>query len=156
MGLLSKLFKGSAGELVEKVGGVVERVSAGHLGKKELALEVEKLIAARDESLESTLRTELAAKERVLVAELQQGDNFTKRARPAVVYTGLAYIGINYVVSPLVAAIGGYEMATMELPTQFWAAWGGIVATWCIGRSFEKAGVKNKVVQGITGSRLLD
>ena len=89
------------------------------------------------------------------MAELQQGDKFTKRARPLVVYAGLAFIGINYVVVPIVALVNNVVVEPIPLPTEFWAGWSGIVATWSIGRSLEKRGSQNRVTSAITGSLLL-
>ena len=157
MGFLSKIL--GSGEVAGKILGTVERFAANHLGKKELKLaetqldtEIRKLLIDRDSEIEETLRAELGAKERVLVAELAQGDNFTKRARPSVVYAGLAFVGINYVAAPLAASMFSVAPPVLELPTEFWAAWGGIVATWSIGRSAEKRGVSNKFTQLATGS----
>jgi hypothetical protein len=149
-GWLGKLFGAGAGELVEKVGGVVERFSEGHLGKKELLLEVEKLAQAQFAETEATVRAELGAKERVLVAELAQGDNFTKRARPSIVYAGLAFI-LGDLVARYVAHFSGQPIPATMIPDQFWWSWGGITATWAVGRSFEKVGAGNAVSRAVTG-----
>jgi len=50
--------------------------------RMELEGEVLTLVQARDSEMEETLRAEIQAKERVLVAELQQGDKYTKRRTP--------------------------------------------------------------------------
>jgi hypothetical protein len=155
MSFWNKLFGTGASKLVTGVMSSVEKLSAGHLGKKELHLEIERMVASRDSDLESTIRAELGAKERVLVAELTQGDNYTKRARPSVVYVGLAFIGFNYVVVPMIAGLGQLEMPAMDLPQEFWMAWGGIVATWSIGRSAERVGASGKLTKAITGSKKL-
>ena len=39
------------------------------------------------------------------------------------------------------------------LPEEFWVAWGGIVATWAIGRSFEKTQSSNHFSRFVTGNR---
>ncbi|MCB7128146.1 MAG: hypothetical protein J3T61_01235 [Candidatus Brocadiales bacterium] len=156
MSLLSKIFSGGLGELVGKVGGVIDNLNLSGEEKQAFKLKMEALIQKRDSEIEQTVRIELQAKERVLVAELQQGDKFTKRARPTVVYAGLLFIGVNYVLVPIVGLFQGVIFKPLDLPTEFWAGWSGIVATWSIGRSLEKRGTQNRVTSAITGSLLLD
>jgi len=98
------------------------------------------------------MRAELQAKERILVAELTQGDSYTKRARPTVVYAGLAFIFINYCLVPIIGKLFAVDIPELSLPKAFWAGWSGIVATWSVGRSFEKRGASNRFVRAITGS----
>jgi len=113
------------------------------------------------------------AKSKIMVAELNQGDNYTKRARPTVVYGGLAMIGINYVLFPFLARLvaagslwlgaAGELTSTMTallaplpLPGEFWVAWGGVVSTWVLGRSLEKRGATGalgKIAGMITGTK---
>jgi hypothetical protein len=172
MDWIGKIIGGAAGGLIESVGNVADKFHLSGEEKQQFKLEFEALLQKRDSEIEQSLRSELQAKERVLVAELQQGDNYTKRARPTVVYVGLAVIVFNYCIVPLLikataiiamaladspaaAALAGVGYEPLELPVEFWAGWSGIVMTWSIGRSAEKRGVRNKVVQAITGSRLL-
>lgn len=160
MGWLSDIFSGSVGGIVEQVGKVVDEFNLSGEEKQQFKLQMEALLQKRDAEVQASLRAELQAKERILVAELSQGDNYTKRARPTVVYAGLAFIFVNYVLVPLIAKLSGAEVQALELPTEFWAGWSGIVATWSIGRSFEKSGVNNSMTRAATGSaapsRLLD
>ncbi len=171
MGFFSDILKGGAGSLVEQIGSVADQFHLSGEEKQELNLRMQELVLKREQMLEESATAEMTAKERVLVAELNQGDPFTKRARPTVVYAGLAFILLNYTVVPGIALMGGnapescVESAAngqtvvtckaqyLELPEEFWWAWAGIVSTWSIGRSAEKMGVNNKVVRGITGSR---
>lgn len=148
MGFISDILK--ANPIGSIVGKVIDGVTAGASEKKKAVLEIEKIISQRDADIETSLRAELGAKERVLTAELTQGDKFTKRARPTVVYAGLVMIAYNYCIAP------SLSIPRVELPTEFWAGWSGIVATWSIGRSMEKNGKPNKATSVITGSRLLD
>lgn len=158
----SKLFSGSVGSVVESVGSLADKFIQTDDEKAAFRIQVEQLLQQRDSEIEQTIRAELQAKERVLVAELQQGDTYTKRARPTVVYAGLGFIFLNYVLFPLVARfISDVDSSPLaELPTDFWFAWGGICSSWVIGRSMEKRGVRNPVLSTITGtkppSKLLD
>lgn len=87
----------------------------------------------------------------IIVAEMSQGDNYTKRARPTVVYSGLAFIFVVYVAFPMVAFFSGQAMPTLQLPGEFWWAWGGVVSVWTMGRSMEKRGVGGKLTKMVIG-----
>jgi len=150
---LGKIFGKGAGETVSKVMDSVAKLGEGHLGKKELKLELEKLLASDREALHQEITAELGAKERVLVAELSQGDKFTKRARPMVVYTGLGVLILNHVALPWIAHfIPSQDIPVIEIPTEFWIGWSGIVATWSIGRDSCRRGIANKFTQVATGN----
>lgn len=114
---------------------------------------MESLLQKRDSEIEQTLRSELQAKERILVAELQQGDAYTKRARPTVVYAGLASTLFNYTIVPVLSKILGADIEPLKLPEEFWYGWSGIVATWSVGRTMEKRGASNPASRAITGSQ---
>jgi len=113
-----------------------------------------------------------SAKASIMVAEMQQGDRYTKRARPTVVYAGLLMIGINYVLFPLLARLAAFAyvalghgtppaelvalLKPLDLPAGFWTAWGGVVGTWVLGRSMERRGVSGnlgKLVSLVTGNK---
>jgi len=150
---LSSIFSSGVGAFVEKIGDVADDFHLSGEEKQKFKLEMESLLQKRDSEIEQSIRKEMEAKERVLVAELTQGDSYTKRARPTVVYAGLSYIGINYVVFPILSTLLGAETNKLpDLPLEFWYGWSGIVATWSLGRSAEKMGARNKLTQMITGS----
>jgi hypothetical protein len=148
MSWITTILTGGTNKLVGSIGKIIDNVHTSDEEKKAALLEMEKLLLERDREIESTIRTELTAKERVLVAELQQGDAYTKRARPTVVYAGLFFIAYNYAIAPSVG------IGRLDLPTEFWLAWGGIVSTWVIGRSAEKRGARSNTLSLITGSKL--
>lgn len=152
MGLLSSLIGGGVSDIVTSVGNVIDKFTLTDQEKQQFKLEMEALLQKRDSEIEQSFRQEMESKERVLVAELSQGDNYTKRARPTVVYVGLAFILFNYCLVPALALALGKAATPLELPSDFWVAWGGIVATWSVGRSFEKVGINNRATRLITGS----
>lgn len=159
MSWFTKIFSGSVGTMVEQVGGVIDKFHLSGEEKQKFKLELEALLQKRDSEIEETIRSELQAKERILVAELTQGDKYTKRARPTVVYAGLGFIFFNYCLVPVLGRLFGTTMPPLDLPTAFWAGWSGIVATWSVGRSFEKSGAQNRFSRAVTGgvrSSLLD
>ena len=155
MDWLGKLFGGATGNIISSVGDVADKFIETKEEKKRFKLELEALLQRRDSEMEQTLRAELQAKERVLVAELQQGDKYTKRARPSVVYFGLAIIFFNYCFVPLMQYLGDtaiQDIQPFNLPEYFWIAWGGIVGTWSVGRSAERLGYRNRVTSFVTGN----
>ena len=96
----------------------------------------------------------------IIMSEMSQGDNFTKRARPCIVYFGLIAIGLVHVLIPMTAwfvliTTGKplTDMPAIVLPGEFWATWGGVCSIWVIGRSTEKRGTTNKLVSMITGGK---
>lgn len=162
MSFLTESTAGVIGGLANGIAGIIDRFVQTKDEKAEVMLELEKMAKEAASELEETMRAELGAKERVLIAELQQGDSYTKRARPTVVYFGLAVIGLNFAVFPIVAwvmlTMSGSEAALPELmlPAEFWYAWGGIVATWSVGRSMERRGASNNLVSMITGNKAVE
>ncbi len=181
MSWFSKIFAGGAGQVVEQIGNTIDKFHLSGEEKQEFKLEIQRLVMQRESEIEQTIRKNLEAKERILVAELQQGDSYTKRARPTVVYFGLGMIALNYFLLPVILLLTGnsdqlkhctesvessikYELCERQtlfpLPEEFWVAWGGIVATWAVGRSFEKTSSSNKFSRAVTGTqtrtRLLD
>lgn len=97
--------------------------------------------------------------------EIEGGDKFTRRARPAIVYTGLIAILVNHVVVPIanrvvewVAVFQGIrpemfeKLPEIDLPTEFWLAWTSVVSIYVVGRSAEKKGITNRLLSVVTGS----
>jgi len=139
--------------LAKEIAGVATKLFGSPEKQREFELAAAEMIQARDSEIEETLRAEMQAKERVMVAELQQGDTFTKRARPSLVYVGLLLAFLEVVVR-VVLVVQGKSMPeglTTVVPPQFWVAWTGVTGTWVIGRSVERRGIKNKIVSAITG-----
>ena len=148
---MTKLFSTGAGSFLTKVGDVADRFIQTKDEKAEFSLELEKLLQARDSELEQTMRAELGMKERVMIAELQSGDNYTRRARPTVVYFGLLVIALNYTIIPLITFLGADAPQIFELPAEFWFAWGGVVSVWSAGRTMERRGAQNNMLELVTG-----
>jgi hypothetical protein len=86
--------------------------------------------------------------------ELVDGETFTRRARPAVVYAGLAFIFVLHVLLPALTylGVGTPPAQAPSLPTEFWWAWTGVVSVWMIGRSYEKVNRPGKLSSLITGT----
>ena len=83
------------------------------------------------------------------------GDDFTRRARPAVVYSGLGFIFMLHVLLPGIAYLGiagNPANPAPALPTEFWWAWTGVVSVWMVGRSWEKVKTPTKLSGMVTGT----
>ena len=106
-------------------------------------------IAAMTEARDAALA---GAQKEIIVAEMNQGDKFTKRARPMVVYAGLGFIFLVHVFLPMFSHFKGTAIPTLSLPQEFWWAWSSVVGIWAIGRSCEKYGASNKLISTITGN----
>jgi len=126
------------------------------------ASEDEKLAAAKDlaDSISKRDDQVVQASKDIIVAEMQQGDAFTKRARPMLVYAGLAFIFLVHVFIPLMvwtALVTGKTLPegapTLSLPSEFWYAWTSVVGLWTLGRSAERRGMTNKLIEAITGNK---
>lgn len=103
--------------------------------------------------IEKRERSVVNAQRSIIVAEMEQGDNYTKRARPTIVYAGLAFIFMVHVVLPYVAFFKDTPVSTLTLPSEFWWAWTGVCGIWVVGRTMEKRGAAGKIISMITGTK---
>lgn len=153
MSIFTKIFGITAKPLIDSIGGVIDGLHTSGEEKATAKRLMAELVFKRDAENEASARTVIQSKERILIAELEQGDNYTKRARPTVVYGGLVIIFWTYCVLPTIAFFTGTEVPVPTLPIEFWGTWGGLVGTWIIGRSAEKrAGKRNGLSRLVTGS----
>ncbi|MBU1101136.1 MAG: holin family protein [Bacteroidetes bacterium] len=83
-------------------------------------------------------KTVVDAKAKVMVAELEQKDNYVKRARPTILYGGLFALFTNYIILPWIAHFTGGSLPSIDLPSEFWYAWGGVASVYSFRRTDEK------------------
>ena len=111
------------------------------------------------EAIEAREASVISSQKDIMVAEMNQSDNYTKRARPSIVYFGLVAIGLNHVLLPwaawFIVEILNKEttLPVIELPAEFWYTWGGVCSIWIWGRTKEKMGAKDKIISMITGAK---
>jgi hypothetical protein len=110
-----------------------------------MALELEQSFNERERFLAQASRD-------IIVAEMQQGDRITKWARPSVIYFGLGILGMQHVILPFFVAFG-VNLTITPLPDYFWDAWKLVASVWAGGRTLERVGKSNKVVELITGNK---
>ena len=137
---------GSVANLAQQIMSLFVSPKATEAERAAAQLKVQELLERRENKV-------IEAQKSIIVAEMQQGDNFTKRARPSVVYMGLVFIGLVHVIFPIATFITKEQMPALSLPTEFWWAWTGVCGVWMIGRSAEKRGIQNKLVDLITGGK---
>ena len=137
------------GSIADLAGGIINKIwppSADPNEKLKAQAELERMLNERE-------GTVIDAQKNIIVAEMSQGDSYTKRARPTIVYAGLAFIFMVHVVLPMLAFFKGTPVPSLTLPAEFWWAWTGVCGIWIIGRSAEKVGTGGAVVSAITGSK---
>jgi hypothetical protein len=161
---LKGIFSSGITSFMESAGGIVDRFVQTKDEKAEVMLALEALLQQRDSEIETTIRMELDTAARVIEAEMQQDDLFTKRARPTIIYTGLAMFLLNSLILPKLAVLAAFmsdpaarqiiidALQPVAIDPAFTLAWGGVVAIYAGGRTLEKRGVRNAAVQAITGN----
>src|SRR5210317_1823513 len=113
MELFKKLFSKGITDVVDSVGNVIDRFTLSKEEKMEFKLEMQSRLMKMENELEETYRTELQTRSDIIKSEMAQGDNYTKRARPTIVYAGLLFIFFVYVLIPVIAYIGGTPQTEM-------------------------------------------
>lgn len=171
MSLFKKIgdfFAGAGGNVIDTIANTVDRFVTNPDEKKAFMLELrkieeeqrqnqrrfliemEELTQKRESEIEQTIRAELDAQKEIIVAELKQDDNYTKRARPTVIYVGLIFIlleifGLRHVILHELN-LGPNELSIItssdEIFKVFLAAWAGVVGVYAVGRSVEKRGTR--------------
>lgn len=144
------IFNVDVGGIMGGVGTLAKDIRTAITGKEPISQEKAAELALKAQQLEVGLSE---VSQNIIVAEMQQGDDFTKRARPMVVYSGLLFIFLVHVAFPIFTHFTGGTVPDISLPDEFWWAWTGVVAVWMTGRSMEKVGAGNKVTKLITGSK---
>jgi len=135
------------GSIADLAKGIIDKIwppQADPNEKLRAETELRRMLQERENAV-------IEAQRAIMVAEMQQGDAYTKRARPTVVYAGLVFIFLVHVAFPIISWFTRQKLPDLALPEQFWWAWSGVVAVWFIGRSAERRGVGGQIVKAITG-----
>lgn len=137
------------GSVAEMAKGIIDKIFPDRMSEAEKSAAQVRLQAILQER-ENAL---IEAQKSVMVAEMGQGDTYTKRARPTIVYAGLLFIFLVHVAFPIITYISGRALPELSLPTEFWWSYTGVCGVWIMGRSMEKNGANNKIVNMVTGSK---
>ncbi|MHC4715616.1 MAG: 3TM-type holin [Planctomycetota bacterium] len=166
MSIFDKLF--GVVETVFPPAGLLKKVGDAFLGSdptkdaKATWQDIEPAVAAaiverdraRDAHVAATLQTEIEGRARIIEAEMAQGDSYTKRARPTLVYAGLVLFFLEFGIRGWLV-LRGLEMPEGTIvPVAFTAGWTTAVSVWMVGRSVEKV-TKAKNGGAPTSSRFL-
>lgn len=151
---IEKIIGSGVGSFIEKAGGVIAKIGEGHTGKKEALIQLQQLATAEFGTVQETLQAELQSKERIIVAELQQDDKFTKRARPFVIYCGpvvaIIIAGMHYAAHYM----GTTPPPTPEVVYWFFGGWTSFGSVYAFSRSkYDKTAQQNKFSQLVTGGK---
>jgi len=135
------------GPISELAKGIIDKIwppQADPNLKMQAQHEIEVILQQRENAL-------VNATQEIIVAEMNQGDSYTKRARPTLVYAGLLFIFLVHVGFPISAFYSGEATPALTLPEEFWWAWGSVVGIWSLGRTFERKGIGGRVTEAIAG-----
>lgn len=129
------------GSIAEFAKGIVDRIFPPQASAEEklaAQTQIQQMIEMRENAV-------IDAKAAIMVAEMNQDDNFTKRGRPTLLYSGLGFIFIVHVLIPLLSWLAVFlgnptALPTFTLPSEFWWAWSGVCGLYVLGRSAEKTG----------------
>ncbi len=172
---VSEFISGSGSNLIDSVSDAVDRFVTTTEEKENLKHELlriqgeqeqnehnflmrmEELTQLREKEIEETIRQELDAKKSVLMAELNQDDRFTKRARPTVIYVGLIFIllellGLRHIIMHYIDVGETIIANSDQIFKMFLGVWGSVLSIYSIGRSVEKRGTRNTWTSFITGN----
>ena len=160
MTLLSKIsefFSGSGANIVDSLTDAVDTFVTTKEEKEKLKQELlrireetkqnqrnflirmEELTQQREKEVEETIRMELDAKKSILMAELNQDDRYTKRARPTVVYVGLIFIllellGLRHIIMHYLKVDANIITNSDQIFKMFLGVWGSVLGVYSIGR----------------------
>ena len=148
--MLKDLIGGLFGKVLEQGAAIADEFTLSKEEREEFRQKDEERLLKLQEAVEDTVQARYAAVAGIIRAEMEHGDNFTKRARPSLVYAGLGMF--------IVQMLGSGAGVTFDIPEQFIFTWGGVCGVWVLGRSAEKVkknGLIGKVAGIVTGNKQL-
>jgi hypothetical protein len=146
MGLLQNILGSATGKLIGTVAKSVDDLTLSKEEKEQFNLEMQRLVQDQMAMVEASVQARFEAVKGIIVAEMESGDNYTKRARPTVVYGGLVLFALQVLAQMFVG------IPPIVIPTEFVVAWASVVGVWSIGRSFEKTRGQTTVSKAVTGT----
>lgn len=146
LGLLGSVVKGAAGlvggDIVTKAAEVIDAIS----GKAETDPEMQKLLQNHEAQM-ATLALADAEGARLLIREAQRSeDPYVRRVRPTFLYLFYAIVIFNFILVPILKAIGlDIQVSYPELPEELYWLFGSAFLGYGGFRSFDK---HNKLKNG--------
>ena len=135
------------GSIADIAGKIIDKIwpKADPTEKLKAQFELQKILEERENAI-------IEAQKSIIVAEMQQADPYTKRARPTIVYAGLLAIFLVHVILPYISYFARETYPGIALPTDFWYVWGGVSSIWFVGRTMERRRNDNPIIKSITGA----
>jgi len=133
-------------DLIGQARGIIDELRVDDVEKMEATAKLEKVIQGQRHDIEETIRLGVSTRADIIKSEMAQGDKFTKRARPAVVYWGMLLITVREVV------VWVKDVPPPPLPAEFWWAWTGVVSVWFVARTADKRGAVSEKLQSVVGA----
>ena len=87
--MLKDLIGGLFGKVLEQGAAIADEFTLSKEEREEFRQKDEERLLKLQEAVEDTVQARYAAVAGIIRAEMEHGDNFTKRARPSLVYAGL-------------------------------------------------------------------
>lgn len=138
MSFIDKLIGGGVAGILKGAEGIIDAVQEGKLKKAEALVQLREIADRESARTHDEIVAEIGAKERIMVAELQQGDAFTKRARPFVIYTGPFVVLLLALLYYIAFYRGQPPPPTPDFVDWYLAAWAGYGSVYSWGRTQEK------------------
>jgi hypothetical protein len=140
LGVVGNVFPPAA--LAKKVIDAIGGGDSGQVSVTDLEPAIAQAVlerdAARDNAMAETLQSELESRARIIEAEMSQGDTYTKRARPSVVYSGLLMFFLEFGIRAWLVLRGHPMPEGTIIPGALIAGWTTVTGVWAVGRSAEK------------------
>ena len=146
MSWVAEVIEGAQEIITDSVKTVLDRLIPDPNERKIIETELVKALAKHNEIVVEALESEIKAKEKIILAEMKQGDKYTSRARPTILYSGLAFFFL-LIVPGLFGRPVNLTPEIAELVKWFFSIWGGIAGVYVIGRSAEKAGATGRLFE---------
>jgi len=89
MGILNSLLGKMGSNLIEQVGNVVDKFVQTPGERAEIRVKMAEIVAAETIAAEESIQERFKAVQGIISSEMQHGSNYTKNARPTIVYAGL-------------------------------------------------------------------
>lgn len=145
MSVFTKVFDALGGSLVKSVGDIIDNVHtsgdekrAAEIAKAQLQLEAKKAVDKARQDAEELYVRDLESHRKMVTVEVQSEDAYVRRSRPTGNYIFYLVIIFNFVLPAILASVGLGEPAQIELPNEFWYAFGVNFVGYAYFRSKDK------------------
>lgn len=118
--------------------GLVDDLHTSEEEKSSLKIKLQELFNQHQRDVMANYNKEMQSVRDVIVAELNQDDNYTKRARPTVLYLFIVIVMLNYCIFPFINHFTVKPLPLIDLPPEAWQMFQWIFGVYGVGRSVEK------------------